>query len=265
MVDLKIPMPRYVKVSVRPGYQEDVSSLVGVTRDIVQERLKEDAWIMWAIAQRASLPVKIEACVTKGMSYYSRVLTGGVPGFGQILLRTCLAEVHKDIIKCWNFKGEVLNSKEFSQLMLDLVQDVHVTPDVSTRPNIDKISQFVTLVTAACAPIAPPVAILGLSYIFVHWLSTACLENIPEVQRLLIAYTVDLMSVLRELFDLTLQPNKALATTWQEVKEAFEAYERSPSRQQIHNSVCSQSARGQQIMTADDISMMVRDLVMKYL
>jgi hypothetical protein len=76
---LKIPMPRYVRVSgtfmpfyylsgldrslVRPGYQEDVSALVEVTRDIVKERLKEDAWIMWAIAQRASLPVKIEACV----------------------------------------------------------------------------------------------------------------------------------------------------------------------------------------------------------
>jgi len=61
---LRIPMPHYVKVSVRPGYQEDVSALVEVTRDIVKERLREDAWIMWAIAQRASLPVKIEACVT---------------------------------------------------------------------------------------------------------------------------------------------------------------------------------------------------------
>jgi len=49
---------------VRPGYQEDVSALVEVTRDIVKERLKGDPWIMWAIAQRASLPVKIEACVT---------------------------------------------------------------------------------------------------------------------------------------------------------------------------------------------------------
>ena len=84
-----------------------------------------------------------------GISDYRRSLTGSVPGFGQILLRTCLAEVHKDIIKCWNFKGEVnyllfmlrsldlcphcqvLNSNEFSQLMLHLVQDVHVTPDVS--------------------------------------------------------------------------------------------------------------------------------------
>ncbi|KAF8960038.1 hypothetical protein BDZ97DRAFT_1357110 [Flammula alnicola] len=178
MDHLKIPMPPYVKVSIRPGYQEDVSALVEVTRDIVKERLKGDAWIMWAIAQRASLPVKIEACVSKGMSYYRRVLTGSVPGFGQMLLRTCLVEVHKDIIKCWNFKGEVLNSDEFNQLMLHLVQDIQVKPDVSTRPNIDIISQFVSLVTAAAAPIAPPVAILGLTFIFVQWLSTAVLENV---------------------------------------------------------------------------------------
>ena len=76
---LQIPMLHYVKVSgmfaplynlsgldgflVRSGYEEDVSALVEVTRDIVKEWLKEDAWIMWAIAQRASLPVKIEACI----------------------------------------------------------------------------------------------------------------------------------------------------------------------------------------------------------
>jgi hypothetical protein len=113
MAHLEIPMPQYVKVSgifvslqylsgfdhshslVRPGYQEDVSALVEVTRDIVKERLKGDAWIMWAIAQRASLPVKIEACVTKGTSYYRCVLSGSVPGFGQMLLRTCLVQVHR--------------------------------------------------------------------------------------------------------------------------------------------------------------------------
>ena len=44
-------------------------------------------------------------------------------------------------------------------------------------PNIDMISEFVSLVTAASAPIAPPVAILSLTYIFLQWLSTTVLEN----------------------------------------------------------------------------------------
>jgi hypothetical protein len=57
----------------------------------------------------------------------------------------------------------------------------------STRPpDIDKISQFATLTTAASAPmlhavaptpIAPAAAILGLSYFFLKWLFDAVLEK----------------------------------------------------------------------------------------
>ncbi|KAF5348285.1 hypothetical protein D9756_010480 [Leucocoprinus leucothites] len=184
-----------------------------------------------------------------------------MPGFGRILLHRCLMEVHKDTIKCWNFKGEVLNTEEFKQLMLHLVQDVHTKPDVSTSPNIDKISQFVSLVTAASAPITPPVAILGLMYIFLQWLSTTALENIPEVQRLLVAYTMDLVHVLRELFDFTLKPTLALTTTWEELREAFEAYECSSSRQRIHNIIPSKVPQGEQILTPDGLDKKVRALV----
>ncbi|KAH9052348.1 hypothetical protein EDB87DRAFT_1658624 [Lactarius vividus] len=186
----------------------------------------------------------------------------GAPESGPMLLRDCIREVHKDIITCWNFKGKVLNSPEFRQLMLCLVQDVHTKPNVSVYvlPNVDIISQFVDLVTAASTPIAPPVAILGLSYIFVKWLSTTHLESIPSVQRLLIAYTVDLVGVLRELFDITLRPDLALTTTWKELQVAFESYERSYSRQRIHNSIYSNTTEGQQ-MTVDDISRMVSELL----
>ncbi len=82
------------------------------------------------------------------ISDYRRAITGSA---GQLLLRDCLGKVHEDIITCWNFKGEVLNcryffrlywldlcshyqilnSPEFQQLMLRLVQDVHTQPNVS--------------------------------------------------------------------------------------------------------------------------------------
>jgi uncharacterized protein YecE (DUF72 family) len=76
---LNVQMPPYARVSgtfmpfalpgvnslvVRPGHREDISELVEVTRKTVKERLQGDAWIMWAIAQRANLPLKIEACIT---------------------------------------------------------------------------------------------------------------------------------------------------------------------------------------------------------
>ena len=82
------------------------------------------------------------------------------------------------------------------------------------------------------------------------------------VQRLLIAYTVDLIRVLRELFDITLQPRLALTTTWEGLQGAFEAYERSASRQRAHHVISSQ---GEQILTVDGINRKVRELLKEYL
>ena len=79
MDHLKIPMPTYAKVSgmfapfvllgidrwpVRKGYEKEVSNLVQVTTNVAKERVKGDAWVLWSMAQRASLPVKIDACVS---------------------------------------------------------------------------------------------------------------------------------------------------------------------------------------------------------
>jgi len=257
MRNLGIGMPSYARVSVRPGFQEDVSELVQVTRNIVKGRLEGDAWIMWAIAQRANLPLKIDACIINGMSGFTRGLAGGAP-VGPKLLRDCLMQIHKDIITCWNFEGKVLDSEEFKQLMLYLIQDV----SERTQPQASAISQFVDLVTAD-DPVAPPVAILGLTFNFVQWLSTTVLENEAPVQRLLIAYTVDLIRVLRELFDITLRPGSNLATTWPDLKEAFETYERSPSRRQIHRSICTNTPQDGWIVTPTDIRTKLRELLEK--
>lgn len=43
-----------------------------------------------------------------------------MPGSGQLLLRDCLEKVHRDIITCWNFKGEVLRYRDFKLRLLDL-------------------------------------------------------------------------------------------------------------------------------------------------
>jgi hypothetical protein len=87
----------------------------------------------------------------------------------------------------------------------------------------------------------------------------------PSVQRLLIAHTVDLISVLRNLFDiLTLRPGFGLTTTWTELQEAVQAYELY--RQRIHKRICSQTTQDEQTLTADGISeRKIRELLQEWL
>jgi len=90
--------------------------------------------------------------------------------------------------------------------------------------------------------------------------STATVENVSSVQRLLIVYTVDLIRVLRELFDITLRPDLSLTITWTELQAAVEAYERSQFRLRVHMRICSKTAQDEQDLTADDISRKIREL-----
>jgi len=263
MKKLGTTMPPFAEVSIDPGYEDNLSNLSLITRNVVQDRLKNDAWLMWAIAQRVSLPVKIDACIDKGVSYYYLALSGTVPGVGKTLLRECLAHVHKDIVDCWNLRNghQILNGADFKQLMLYLVQDVQEESSSAAPPDLDRISQFVTLVTAASVPVVPPIAILGLSYFFVKWVSDAVLDNIPSVERLIMAYTVDLILVLKSLFHFTLKPDLAGSANWEVLKEAFEAYERSHDVQQNHNSCRSALHQNNQRLDRDGFRAKIRELL----
>ena len=180
-------------------------------------------------------------------------------------------------------------------MMLCLVQDVHTNVTMfvpihltqwahPTRvdiflssPSVDTFSQFVTLATATTAPLFPPVAILGPTFTFVHWLSTAVLENVyaslfiltffsywmarPSIQRLLIAYTVDLICVLKELLNVVLRPELAHTVTWTELQEALVAYEQTDCRQRAHNSIRSKIPLNGPILTTEGINRMVQELL----
>jgi len=145
--------------------------------------------------------------------------------------------------------------------MLYLIQDIQEKAHAETAsPHFDKISQFVSLITAASAPIAPPVAILGLTYAFVSWLSNVVLDNMPSTQNCLVGYTVDLILVLECLFLIKLPLPRIGATSWKEVQEAFESYERSESRPRVHDEVRS----GPHQYNPDNIRDRVKELVLKF-
>jgi len=234
------PMPTYAKVSVRPGYEEDISYLSEVTGDVAQARVEGDAWVLWAMAQRASLPVKIKACITKGISYYTQAFASSLPLFGRRILRDCLDNVHNDIIACWNFKdeGKVLNSPEFQERMFFLVDDVQTERSAKT-PNVDEASKYLTFVKNASPALVPFAGNIGVAVMSAQWLTMSLGENFSEARRLLITYIVDLVNVLIELFNLTLRVDLILTTTWTELREAFEAYQGSSSCQSIHDSIRS--------------------------
>jgi hypothetical protein len=113
------------------------------------------------------------------------------------------------------------------------------------------------LCTAATATIAPPVAILGLTYIFISWISNAVLDNTyvalpalpsrkvlvsdiiyrPEVRRVLFAYVADLILVLEELFKMAMRPQSAGSVNWEALQEAFDAYHRTTEQSCVHVAV----------------------------
>ncbi|KAF8267805.1 hypothetical protein EI94DRAFT_1579910, partial [Lactarius quietus] len=102
--------------TLRKGYEEQLSNLAEITEDVCKSRVKGDAWLLWSMAQRASLLIKIDACITVGCARLNNRFSDHIQAavssiFGQSRLRDCLEKVHKDIITCWNFKdeGEVVN------------------------------------------------------------------------------------------------------------------------------------------------------------
>lgn len=75
------------------------------------------------------------------------------------------------------------------------------------------------------------------------------------------AYTVDLISVLRLLFDFTLKPDLVGTTNWEVLKEAFEDYERSMKRNEIHAFCRSQYDRSNLILTRENFRQTIRELL----
>ncbi|KAJ7146984.1 hypothetical protein C8R44DRAFT_20767 [Mycena epipterygia] len=63
------------------------------------------------------------------------------------------------------------------------------------------------------------------------------LENVPTVQRVLIAYIVNLILVLEQLFSITLQFKFMGTVSWDTLREAFEAHHNSTFQHGIHKEV----------------------------
>ena len=75
------------------------------------------------------------------------------------------------------------------------------------------------------------------------------------------AYTIDLIRVLESLFDFAIVPDLSGRTTWPVLQNAFEAYERSDSRQQTHRQICANFPQDRQIHNLNSFDRVIHELL----
>jgi hypothetical protein len=79
----------------------------------------------------------------------------------------------------------------------------------------------------------------------------------------MMAYTVDLILVLKSLFNFTLMPNLAGSATWKELKEAFEVYERSQIIHENHSACRSAFPQNDRTLDQEAFRAKIREILGK--
>ncbi|KAF8879741.1 hypothetical protein BD779DRAFT_1125575 [Infundibulicybe gibba] len=172
--------------------------------EVTTEHIHSSVYIIWALAQRVDVDMKIEASIRIGKHKYWRGLASGL-FFNGKTLKSCLDVIHRDIIAIWNFcdDEEYLQSDEFKAMIVELVSDLaeptkpqersgtfESTASVNTAMSKRSISSVV--IPLAQMPVTASVK-------FARWVyDLYC--NAPHVIRCLMGYIVDLIIVMQSLF-----------------------------------------------------------------
>ncbi|TDL15761.1 hypothetical protein BD410DRAFT_86683 [Rickenella mellea] len=211
------------------------------TYNLVRNHVAESVWVASATAQRVNVDLNVESSIRVGIKKYWRGLASSI-NFPGNLLRDCLSIIHKDIVKIWNFldPDTILEGNEIKAMILGLVQDL-ADPDASNpnsgfSENLKTIKASLDVATPISGPIAPVVATIGLSVMFVNWLF-GLYTNTPGTLRSLMGYIVDLTIVLEQLFWFKAAQPKNPAVSSDDVKAVFGLYSNSEERVQVHREI----------------------------
>ncbi|KAJ6585480.1 hypothetical protein B0H19DRAFT_421848 [Mycena capillaripes] len=238
-IDSEIHHARTSGLAGRPNSKPDrqaLSILIHITQSLVKnlanvaEEMQGVVPIVSAMAQRASAQVKIETSIQVGMKRYWAGLASSTNFLGW-KFEECLSTIHQEITDSWNFNdpGDLLNSAEFMKKIKTLVQ--LVTPEATeakswfeNTEHIQALAGFGTTVIAATA--GPAVAAIGLSAVFIQWITKAY-NKTPETLRCFMGYIVDLTVVMDHLFLAVLSMNPPRPLTKDDIDEAVENYQQS--------------------------------------
>jgi len=149
-----------------------------------------------------------------------------------------LATIHDEIISCWNFNDpeNLLGKEDFRQNIMTLAQ--LVTPEVSDlsswfSQSLGTIQNLIGIGGAFASVIAPAVAAIGLSTMFIKWVANIY-QQTPEVLRCLMGYIIDLTLVMDHLFleMLPLKPPRLVDVD--QINMALENHKNSDARDVHH-------------------------------
>jgi len=190
------------------------------------------------MAQRASAQAKISSSIEVGMKKYWLGLASGA-NFSGSTLEQCLATIHFDIISSWNFNDpdNLLNGEDFQEKIKTLAQ--LVTPNPSNLDSwfesLGRIQNLIGVGSALASAAAPAIAAIGLSAMFINWISRVY-QRTPEVLRCLMGYIVDLTLVMDQLFLDTLPVKPPRYLTVEQVDMALENYKTSEAAK-VHRDI----------------------------
>ncbi|KAJ7824469.1 hypothetical protein B0H14DRAFT_3145708 [Mycena olivaceomarginata] len=233
--------------------RDALEDLIRITRELVEKGIEGEAWIVSAMAQRASNQVKIDG--------YWRGLASST-NFAGWSLQSCLTVIHRDITDSWNFHDpqDLLNTPEFSRKIETLVQ--LVTPDDMKATsllcrNLENIQTLVALGLGAtlAAATGPAIVAVGLSVWFINW-AAQMYQKTPETLRCLMGYIVDLTLFLDRLF-LVVLARPFLPLTEKEIDLALENY-RNSGLGIVHREI------RQYILQANKAEEKVKELIRKH-
>ncbi|KIK56264.1 hypothetical protein GYMLUDRAFT_263753 [Collybiopsis luxurians FD-317 M1] len=224
----------YVKVSNSERYRNTLIHLVDETRNRLDDRM----WILWALAQRASVDEKIDACIAVGKRKYWRGLAASLHFPGRNL-KECLHRIHDDIIDVWNFSDPkaFLKSHEFKVLMSHMVKDLDDRGPIQRRSGVIASATgtigAVTSIIPGAVVFAIPAAV-GVAV--AQWLFFAYQEA-PAILQLMMGYICDLTTLLQCLFWVMRVHGEAIELEEDFIALAFDALKETGAQKLIHQKI----------------------------
>ncbi|KAF8879743.1 hypothetical protein BD779DRAFT_1788859 [Infundibulicybe gibba] len=161
--------------------------------DATQNHVHSSVSMIWALAQRVDVDMKIEASIQIGRRKYWRGLASSLFFTGKTL-KSCLDLLHRDIIAIWDFydDNKYLQSDEFKAMIVDFVSDPRA-PTLKPRGHY-RTSESGLFLSGVVPGYTPPVSQISATagVKFAKW--------VPHVVRRLMGYIVDLIIVMQSLF-----------------------------------------------------------------